>query len=81
MRIAEPAAALPGSAEAAQAPAIRAREPLAPYTTFRIGGAAEWFCEAPTADALRRAVAAASGAGVPVTVLGGGSNGIGRAHV
>ncbi len=74
MRIAEPAAAWPGSGAAAQAPAIRAREPLAPYTTFRIGGAAEWFCEAPTADALRRAVAAASGAGVPVTVLGGGSN-------
>lgn len=69
-----PAAAWPGS-DVARAPlAIRAREPLAPYTTFRIGGAAEWFCDAPTAADLRSAVAAAARAGVPVTVLGGGSN-------
>lgn len=73
MRTAEPAP-WPGSEAAAQAPAIRAWEPLAPYTTFRIGGAAEWFCDAPTAGALRSAVAAAAGSGVPVTVLGGGSN-------
>lgn len=69
-----PAAAWPGSDVARGALAIRAREPLAPCTTFRIGGAAEWFCDAPTAADLRTAVAAAARAGVPVTVLGGGSN-------
>ncbi|MCY4659726.1 MAG: UDP-N-acetylmuramate dehydrogenase [Acidobacteria bacterium] len=74
MTNAEPAAAWPGAGAALQVPAIRAREPLAPYTTFRIGGAADWFCDAPTAGDLRSAVAAATGAGVPVTVLGGGSN-------
>ena len=74
MTIAEPAAVWPGSGVAARRLAIRAREPLAPCTTFRIGGAAEWFCDAPTAGDLRSAVAAASGVGVPVTVLGGGSN-------
>lgn len=74
MTTAEPAAAWPGSEVARQTLAIRAREPLVPHTTFRIGGAAEWFCDAPTADDLRTAVAAATGAGVPVTVLGGGSN-------
>ena len=68
------AAAWPGSDVARGPLAIRAREPLAPCTTFRIGGAAEWFCDAPTAADLRSAVAAAAGAGVPVTVLGGGSN-------
>lgn len=69
-----PAAAWPVSDEVRRPPAIRAREPLAPYTTFRIGGAAEWFCDALTAADLRHAVAAATGAGIPVTVLGGGSN-------
>ena len=74
MTTASPAAAWPGSGVAAGALAIRAREPLAPCTTFRIGGAADWYCDAPTARHLRDAVAAASEAGVPVTVLGGGSN-------
>ena len=55
-------------------PPIRPEHPLAPYTTFRIGGAAEWFCDAPTASDLRRALATAAEAGVRVTVLGGGSN-------
>ena len=62
------------SAEGAQPLAVRSQESLGPYTTFRIGGAAEWFLDAPTAGALRCALATASGAGVPVTVLGGGSN-------
>ena len=62
------------SAEGAQALAVRGREPLAPYTTFRIGGAAEWFLDAPTADALRCALTTACAAAIPVTVLGGGSN-------
>ena len=55
-------------------PPIRSRHALAPYTTFRIGGAAEWFCDAPTAGDLRRVLASAAAAGVPVTMLGGGSN-------
>ena len=64
----------PGSDAARRSLAIRAREPLAPCTTFGIGGAAEWFCDAATAADLRAAVAAATAAGVPLTVLGGGSN-------
>ncbi len=74
MTAAAPTAAWPGSDVERRPLAIRAQEPLAPYTTFRIGGAAEWFCDATTAADLRTAVAAATGAGVPVTVLGGGSN-------
>ena len=55
-------------------PGWRRSVPLAPCTTFRIGGAADWFYDAPTAADLRRALAAAARAGIPVTVLGGGSN-------
>ena len=62
------------SVEVAGLPQVRAHEPLAPYTTFRIGGAADWFVDAPSAHDLRRTLVAAAAAGVPVTMLGGGSN-------
>jgi UDP-N-acetylmuramate dehydrogenase len=53
---------------------LREREPLAPYTTFRIGGPADLFYEAASADDLAAAVAAARAAGVPWFLLGLGAN-------
>src|SRR6478672_7105418 len=48
--------------------------PLAPYTTFRIGGPADLLFEATSADALAHAVLTAREAGVPWFVLGLGAN-------
>ena len=48
--------------------------PLAPYTTFKVGGPAEWFFEARTADEIVAALRLAGVRGVSVTLLGGGSN-------
>jgi UDP-N-acetylmuramate dehydrogenase len=53
---------------------LRRDEPLAPYTTFRIGGPADLFFEATSADALAAAVLAARGNDVPYFVLGLGAN-------
>jgi len=47
---------------------------LAPLTTFRVGGTADWLIDVHGADAIRRALALAHEAGVLTTVLGGGSN-------
>lgn len=52
----------------------RANELLAPYTTFRIGGAADWFVETHSSDELLTALRLAHRWAVPVTLLGGGSN-------
>jgi UDP-N-acetylmuramate dehydrogenase len=49
-------------------------EPLAPYTTFRIGGPADLLYNATSADALATAVEAARQLGVPWFVLGLGAN-------
>jgi UDP-N-acetylmuramate dehydrogenase len=48
--------------------------PLAPLTTFRVGGPADWLVEPRTADEIIAALRLASEAGVAVTMLGGGSN-------
>lgn len=48
--------------------------PLAPLTTFRIGGPADFFYAAYTADELARAVLAARETGVPHFILGLGAN-------
>lgn len=53
---------------------LRRNEPLAPYTTFRIGGPADLLFESTSADALANAVLAAREAGVPYFVLGLGAN-------
>jgi len=50
------------------------RAPLAPLTTFHIGGPADWLVQAVTVDEVGRLLALAKAEGVPVTVLGGGSN-------
>ncbi|MEJ7760193.1 MAG: UDP-N-acetylmuramate dehydrogenase [Gemmatimonadaceae bacterium] len=49
-------------------------EPLAPYTTFRIGGPADVMYEALTADDLANAILAARELDVPWFVLGLGAN-------
>lgn len=48
--------------------------PLAPYTTFRIGGPARWFAEAATEEDVAEAVRFAREGNLPLFVLGGGSN-------
>jgi UDP-N-acetylmuramate dehydrogenase len=48
--------------------------PLAPYTTFKVGGHADWLVHARHAEEIRAVVAAARAGDVAVTVLGGGSN-------
>ena len=48
--------------------------PLAPLTTFKVGGPAEWFFEARTSDEIVSALVLAHRHGVAVTMLGGGSN-------
>jgi UDP-N-acetylmuramate dehydrogenase len=48
--------------------------PLAQYTTFRIGGPADIYFEATTADELAQAVTAARDLDVPFFVLGLGAN-------
>lgn len=47
---------------------------LAPLTTFRTGGPADWLVDVASGDALAAVVALAGGAGQPLTMLGGGSN-------
>jgi len=48
--------------------------PLAPFTTFKIGGPADWFYEARTADELETAVRTARTLGIPHFLLGTGAN-------
>jgi UDP-N-acetylmuramate dehydrogenase len=53
---------------------VQRNAPLAPFTTFKVGGPADWLVLAQRADEVKAAVSAARTAGLPVTVLGGGSN-------
>ena len=53
---------------------LAADVPLAPLTTFRVGGAADWLADVRSVDELRSLLAVARASSVPVTVLGGGSN-------
>jgi len=53
---------------------VRRSVPLAPFTTFRVGGPAEWFVETHGADEIVAALRIARDAGTAVTILGGGSN-------
>ena len=54
--------------------AVREGESLAHYTTFNVGGPADWCVTAATSDELQSILAAARECDVPVTILGGGSN-------
>ena len=49
-------------------------EPLAPRTTWKIGGPAKWFVRVRTEEALARTLAAACEAGLATAILGMGSN-------
>jgi UDP-N-acetylmuramate dehydrogenase len=53
---------------------VRHAERLAPYTTFRIGGPADLFFEARSADDLADAITSARALGIPYLVLGLGAN-------
>jgi UDP-N-acetylmuramate dehydrogenase len=48
--------------------------PLAPYTTFQIGGPARWFAAAASEDDIAAGIAFAGDRQLPLFVLGGGSN-------
>ncbi|MBX7117653.1 MAG: UDP-N-acetylmuramate dehydrogenase [Gemmatimonadaceae bacterium] len=68
-----------GEVREALAPALGADRlrlgvPLAPYTTFRIGGPADVLYDATSADELATAVTSAHAAGIPCFVLGLGAN-------
>jgi UDP-N-acetylmuramate dehydrogenase len=53
---------------------IEENKPLAPYTTFDIGGPARFFCEAASEAEIAEAAAWAEARNLPLFVLGGGSN-------
>lgn len=53
---------------------LRENVPLAPRTTLQVGGPARYFAEAASAAEVREAVDWAGARGLPLFVLGGGSN-------
>jgi UDP-N-acetylmuramate dehydrogenase len=53
---------------------VRENEPLAPYTWLRLGGPAQYFAEPTSVEELAALVKRCHEAGLPVRVLGGGSN-------
>jgi UDP-N-acetylmuramate dehydrogenase len=53
---------------------IEENKPLAPFTTFAIGGPARWFAQAASEDEIVEAAAWARERALPLFVLGGGSN-------
>lgn len=55
-------------------PAILEHVPLAPLTTFELGGPARTFCRAASVEDARGALHCARSRSLPVFVLGGGSN-------
>ena len=53
---------------------VRLHEPLAPHTWMGIGGPAEYFAEPRSVEELQAVVQRAAAEGLPIRVLGGGSN-------
>lgn len=53
---------------------LRKNHPLAPFTTLKIGGPADWYFPARTPDELAEALRCARDGNIPVTFLGDGSN-------
>jgi UDP-N-acetylmuramate dehydrogenase len=53
---------------------IEENKPLASFTTFDLGGPARWFVQAASEAEIAEAAAWAGERGVPLFVLGGGSN-------
>jgi UDP-N-acetylenolpyruvoylglucosamine reductase len=54
--------------------AFSADEPLAPYTTVKIGGPADFFCRVQNSVELAAVITAARSLDIPATVLGWGAN-------
>jgi UDP-N-acetylmuramate dehydrogenase len=54
--------------------AVLEHEPLSRHTTLQVGGPADWFVDVPSVGDLAAVIAAAREAGLPITLLGGGSN-------
>ena len=55
-------------------PGVERNAALAPFTTFKVGGPADWFLRAERSADVKAAIAAARADGLPFTILGGGSN-------
>ncbi len=53
---------------------LRGAVPLAEYTTWKVGGPAEWFAEPSTAEALIGLAGWADRRGLPLRLIGAGSN-------
>ncbi len=53
---------------------VTASEPMSRHTSWRIGGPADFFVEPADSDDLNRALAWARSSGVPVVVIGNGTN-------
>src|SRR5579884_380167 len=53
---------------------VSADTPLAPYTRFGIGGPADLYAETDRVESFIAAMAAARETGIPVVVIGGGTN-------
>jgi UDP-N-acetylmuramate dehydrogenase len=53
---------------------VRENEPLAPHTWLRLGGPAQYFAEPTSVDELAALVRKCHEKGLPLRVLGGGSN-------
>jgi len=53
---------------------VHRHAPLAPLTTFKVGGTADWLIDVRSADETCAILTLAKSAGVPICALGGGSN-------
>lgn len=53
---------------------IREKVPLKDYAWWKIGGPADYFCQPESIDQVREAAEFARSRGLPITVLGGGTN-------
>ncbi len=63
-----------GTDDAMRHPLVERDVPLAHRTTFRVGGSADFFCAAGSVQDVREVARFARERGLPVRVLGGGSN-------
>lgn len=55
-------------------PGVKEHEPLGIYTTFKIGGPADYFFDAKTTNEFVTAITAGRSLSVPMFILGGGTN-------
>ncbi|MFO0071622.1 MAG: UDP-N-acetylenolpyruvoylglucosamine reductase, partial [Gemmatimonas sp.] len=64
---------VPSALSTLDASRLTPNAPLAPFTTFQIGGPADWLYDATSADDLAAAITAARHGGLPWFVLGLGA--------